>query len=122
VPAGIILVEGLFLFHYEEICSLIDLRVFVDAREDICKQRRVQRDLHERGYPPHDVEYQWEQHVMPAYRQYVLPYRDEAHLIVTNHTGYEKGLEVVTHHVLAKVHQCSPHAPRVDNQKSSRGA
>jgi hypothetical protein len=40
---------------------------------------------------------------MPAYRQYVLPYREDAHLIVTNHFGYEKGLEVVAHHVLAKL-------------------
>jgi uridine kinase len=103
VPAKVLIVEGLFLFHYEEIRRLLDLRVFVDAREDICKQRRLQRDLHERGYPPHEVEYQWEQHVMPAYRQFVLPYREEAHLIVTNHTSYDKGLEVLTHHVLARL-------------------
>jgi uridine kinase len=102
-PAYVLMIEGLFVFHFEEVRNLIDLRVFVDAREDICKQRRMQRDLHERGYPPHEVEYQWEQHVMPAYRQYVLPFRDEAHLIVTNHTGYDKGLEVVTDHVLAKL-------------------
>jgi uridine kinase len=110
VPADIVLIEGLFLFHYEEIRRLIDLRVFVDAREDICKQRRLQRDLQERGYPPHEVEYQWEQHVMPAYRQYVLPYREDAHLIVANHAGYEKGLEVVTHHVLAMVERSSRRA------------
>jgi uridine kinase len=102
-PADVLLIDGLFIFHFEEVRKLIDLRVFVDAREEICKQRRLQRDLQERGYPPHEVEYQWEQHVMPAYRQYVLPYRDDAHLIVTNHTGYEKGLEVVTHHVLARL-------------------
>jgi uridine kinase len=102
-PAPVLLLEGLFLFHYEEIRSLIDLRVFVDAREDVCKARRLERDSQERGYPAAHVEYQWVQHVMPAYRQYVLPYREEAHVIVTNHVSYEKGLEVVCDHLGARL-------------------
>jgi uridine kinase len=102
-PADVLIIEGLFVFHFEEIRTLLDLRIFVDAREDICKQRRLQRDLQERGYASPEIEYQWEQHVMPAYRQYVLPYRDEAHMIVTNHTNYDQGLVVVTDHVLARL-------------------
>ena len=102
-PSAVILMEGLFLFHYEDIRDLFDLRVFIDAREEICKARRIQRDFEERGYPPEHAEYQWQHHVLPAYRQYILPYRDDAHVIVTNHVNYEKGLEVVTHHMLAKM-------------------
>ena len=98
-PAEVLLVEGLFAFHYEEIRALLDLRVFVDAREDLCKARRLKRDANERGYPPEATAYQWEHHVLPAYRQFVLPYRDEAHVIVTNHADYKKGLEVLTHHL-----------------------
>src|ERR1700686_3009276 len=30
-PAAVILLEGLFLFHFEEIRGLLDLRVFIDA-------------------------------------------------------------------------------------------
>jgi uridine kinase len=102
-PAPVLILEGLFLFHYEEIRALCDLRVFVDAREDVCKRRRLERDRRERGYLTEHVEYQWEQHVLPAYRQFVLPYRDEAHVIVTNHVSCEKGLEVVAHHVMARI-------------------
>jgi uridine kinase len=102
-PAPIILLEGLFLFHCKEIRALLDLRVFIDARSDACKERRLQRDVRERGSPAATVEYVWENHVMPGYQQYVLPYRDEAHVIVTNHDGYNKGLEVVAHHVLATI-------------------
>ncbi len=98
-PARVVLVEGLFLFHCEEIRALFDLRVFIDAPEEVCKQRRFRRDVSERGSPLAHVEHQWVNHVVPAYRQFVLPYREDAHLIVTNHAGYEKGLEVVTHHV-----------------------
>jgi uridine kinase len=102
-PAEVILLEGLFLFHYEEIRALLDLRVFVEASEAVCKSRRLQRDAAERGYPPAYVEYQWNHHVLPAYQQYVLPHREQAHIIVTNHSSYDKGLEVVSHHVLAKI-------------------
>ena len=56
-PAPVILVEGLFLFHFEDVRTLFDLRVFIDAREDVCKQRRLQRDAAERGYPAEYVEY-----------------------------------------------------------------
>lgn len=102
-PAPVILIEGLFIFHFEDIRELFDLRVFIDAREDVCKQRRLARDAIERGYGPEHVEYQWDNHVLPAYRQYILPHRDDAHVIVTNHNGYEKGLEVVAHHVLTVI-------------------
>ena len=102
-PTPVLILEGLFLFHYEEIRTLCDLRVFVEAHEEVCKKRRLERDLHERGYAPEYVEYQWEQHVLPAYRQYILPYREEAHIIVANHVSCEKGLEVVAHHVMAKL-------------------
>ncbi len=102
-PAPLVILEGLFLFHYDEIRTLCDLRVFVEAHKDVCKQRRLQRDMHERGYPADHVEYQWEQHVLPAYRQFILPYRDDAHIIVANHVNYAKGLEVVADHVLAKL-------------------
>ena len=101
--AAVILLEGLFLFHYDEIRTLLDLRIFIDAKEEICKQRRLQRDLQERGYLPEHIEYQWQHHVVPAYQQFILPYRDEAHLIVANHGNYEKGLEVVTHHIKAVI-------------------
>jgi uridine kinase len=100
-PADVVIVEGLFVFHYEEIRVLLDLRVFVDASLDLCKKRRLKRDLRERNYPLEDVEYQWESHVLPAYRQFVLPYRDTAHLAVANDVNYEDGLNAVLRCVLA---------------------
>lgn len=47
--APIIIVEGLFIFHFERIKSEIDYKVFVDAESDVRLQRRIDRDLTERG-------------------------------------------------------------------------
>lgn len=102
-PAPILILEGLFLFHDADIRAALDLRVFIDADEEICRQRRLQRDISERGYTAEHSAYCWEQHVLPAYRQYVLPHREEAHLIVANHTDYKVGLEALVQRLGALV-------------------
>lgn len=107
-PAPIIVMEGLFIFYYEEIRKSLDLRVFIDAREHIKLQRRIQRDAIERGYDEADVRYRWEKHVMPSFKQFLRPFRDDSHLIITNNSHYRKGLEVLKNHLLAKLpHQYS---------------
>lgn len=99
-PAPIIVVEGLFVFHYTDIRNLLDLRIYLDVREDIKLQRRIQRDSVERGYPEQVVRYQWDNHVMPSYKKFLKPYRDEAHIIITNNISYTKGLEVLCNHLM----------------------
>ena len=98
-PAPIIVMEGLFIFHYEEIRNLLDLRVFLDVREDIKLQRRIKRDAIERGYPEETVRYQWDNHVMPSFKAYLRPYRDDANIIITNNYTYDKGLLVLSNHL-----------------------
>lgn len=98
-PAPILVVEGLFVFHYTEIRHLIDLRLYLDVREEIKLQRRIKRDRDERGYPEAVVRYQWEHHVLPSFKKFLKPYRDDAHLIITNNITFDKGLAVLTDHL-----------------------
>lgn len=85
-PAPIVMVEGLFILHFKEIAKLIDLKIFIDTDEEIALKRRLKRDLHERGYPEDDVLYKWNNHVMPAYKDYLLPYKKQCNEIITNNT------------------------------------
>ena len=98
-PAPILVVEGLFVFHYPEIRHLLDLRLYLDVREEIKLQRRIKRDRDERGYPEAVVRYQWEHHVMPSFKKFLKPYRDDSHLIITNNITFDKGLAVLTDHL-----------------------
>lgn len=102
-PAPILIMEGLFIFHYQEIRNLLDLRVFLDVREDIKLQRRIKRDALERGYPEATVRYQWDKHVIPSYKAYLRPYRDDANIIITNNFTYNKGLVVLANHLKAVI-------------------
>ena len=83
-PAPIILVEGIFVFHFPEISRLLDLKVFVDAKEHLKLHRRILRDLEERGYPLEDILYKYTHHVVPAYEKYIAPYQYDADLIIPN--------------------------------------
>lgn len=97
--APIIILEGLFIFYFEEIREMLDLRVFLDVREDIKLSRRIKRDAEERGYPEEVVRYQWDNHVLPSYKAYLRPFRDDANIIITNNFTYDKGLKVFADHL-----------------------
>jgi uridine kinase len=85
-PAPILIVEGLFIFHFTDIAGKLDLRIFIEAEEQVALSRRLKRDLLERGYSHDDATYKWINHVMPAYKEYLLPYRNECDQIVVNNT------------------------------------
>lgn len=102
-PAKILVVEGLFVFHYPEIRELLNLRVYLDVREEIKLERRIKRDRDERGYPESVVRYQWENHVVPSFKKFLKPYRDDSHIIVTNNITFNTGLAVLTDHLLYRL-------------------
>lgn len=98
-PSPIIIVEGLFIYYDKKIKQLFDLKIFVDATVEIQYQRRLKRDTAERNIPAEFVKYQWEKHVLPAFNQYLLPYKNEADIIVMNNTHFENSLNVVSNHI-----------------------
>jgi uridine kinase len=95
-PAPVIIVEGLFLFHYKKIAPLFDLKIFVNAKENLKVIRRIYRDRVERNYPLEDVLYKYEHHVLPSFEKYIEPYREDADIVINNNETFERGLAVVT--------------------------
>ncbi len=95
-PAPIIIMEGLFIFHYEEIRKQLDYKVFIDVHHEERLQRRIRRDGEERGYPEHEVRYQWQNHVRPSEEEFLYPYLQECNLVVDNTVHYREGLQMLT--------------------------
>lgn len=94
-PRPIIIVEGIFVLYFPDIARLIDLKVFVDAKEHVKIKRRIIRDNNERGYDLDDVLYRWEHHVAPTYDKFILPLRSEADVVINNNARFDAGLEVL---------------------------
>lgn len=95
-PAPVIIVEGLFVFFNEEIRNLMNLKVFIYAKENLKVIRRIKRDQMERNYPLEDVLYRYENHVMPSYENYIKPFIYEADIVINNNRNFEKAMLVIS--------------------------
>jgi uridine kinase len=102
-PAPIVVVEGIFVFYFEEVSRLLDLKVYIDAKEHIKFQRRIIRDKVERGYDLDDVLYRYTHHVAPTYEKYIKPYKYDADIIVPNNNNFENGLGVLVSFLQSKI-------------------
>ncbi len=94
-PAPILLVEGLFIFHFQQIKELLDLTIFLHAKDNLKVIRRIKRDQIERNYPIDDVLYRYENHVLPTFEKYIKPYQEDVDIVINNNKHFEMGLEVI---------------------------
>ena len=98
-PAPILILEGLFIYHYQNIDAVFDYRIFIDAATEIALERRLKRDFVERGYSEEDVMYKWQNHVMPSYNEYLLPYRRKCDSIIDNSTNELESILNITNKI-----------------------
>lgn len=105
-PAKIIIVEGILIFCNERIRNLCNLRVFVEAEEILCYNRRLERDVRERGRSFEEVGKRYLEHVAPSFRNYINPSRYYANISLINNTHDEFiGLEILFDHIEKKIRQ-----------------
>ncbi len=83
VHAGaFLIVEGLFALVYPPLLPLYQLRVYVETPDDVCFERRMRRDIEERGRTPESVRCQYEATVRPSSLAWVRPSAANADLTV----------------------------------------
>lgn len=81
-PQPVVLADGILLLATPEVRRRLDLAVFVEAPEDLRLERRLRRDVEERGRTPESVRRQFAATVVPMYREFVAPYVEHADRIV----------------------------------------
>ena len=82
-PSHFVILEGLFVFHWPELRELLDTRVYVETDASVCFNRRLKRDVSERGRTPQSVCEQYERTVKPSAEWFVIPTRKFANLVVS---------------------------------------
>lgn len=95
----VVLIEGLFIFHFKEVFNELNLKIFISADDQIRFARRIARDTAERGITPEMVTYQWHNHVKPSYEAYLKPYKDKVDLVINNNKSFEKALLILHLHL-----------------------
>ena len=83
VGGRLIIVEGLLVLDDERLCEMFDIKVFVEADEEIRLERRIRRDVAERGRTRESVINQHRETVEPMHRRFVEPSKSRADIIVT---------------------------------------
>ncbi len=95
VEPHVLLIDGIFALYYAELRELCDLRIYVDATDEVCFARRLTRDVRERGRSPESVAAHYAATVRPMAERYVRPSAVYADLIVEGATSLDWSVEQV---------------------------
>mmetsp|Transcript_7525 Transcript_7525/g.18177 ORF Transcript_7525/g.18177 Transcript_7525/m.18177 type:complete len:201 (-) Transcript_7525:1654-2256(-) len=100
-PRKVIIVEGILIFTHQELCSELDMKVFVDADSDTRVVRRIRRDTVERGRTLDSIMKQYESQVKPMHAQWVEPSKAKADVIINSETGTSQkiAIDMLTNHL-----------------------
>ena len=79
----VVLVEGILVLSDPRLWPLFDLSIYVDAAETVRLERRVARDMRNRGRTRQSVLDRYSQTVAPMHLEFVEPSRQRADLIVS---------------------------------------
>jgi len=83
LPAtDIIIAEGILLFAFPEIVDRFAYKVFREAPSELRFERRLARDVHERGRSPESVREQYDASVGPMHDEFVEPSKMHADRVV----------------------------------------
>lgn len=91
----LLIVDGIFALYYEGLRALYDFSVYVDVPDPICYQRRLARDVRQRGRTPESVATHYAETVGPMAEKYVRPSAQHADLIVDGTASLNWSVEQV---------------------------
>ena len=90
-----IVVEGLLVLAETLLVERMDIKIFVDAADDIRLMRRIRRDMQERGRAIEGVLDQYERTVRPMHLEFVEPSKRRADVIIPRGGHNEVAIEMV---------------------------
>jgi len=99
-PAKIIIIEGILVLEDERIRNLADIKLFVEADEDIRFIRRLRRDTKERGRSLDSVINQYLSTVKPMHYAFVKPTKRYADVIIPNDYSHDVAVDLINAKIL----------------------
>lgn len=83
-PHPIVILEGTLLLSQKNVRDQCDIKIFMDVPEEARFERRLKRDVQERGRKPEGVRDQFYKQVKPMHDEFVEPSKKFADIVVTN--------------------------------------
>lgn len=95
LPARVILLEGILILGIEPIRDELDVKIYVDAEDDVRVLRRLTRDVKDRGRDFDGVVSQYMRTVRPMHHGFVEPSKRHAHIIIPHGGNNTTAIDMV---------------------------
>ena len=100
---SIVIVDGALIFAVPAFRDLFDVRVFVDVPDSVRYQRRLSRDMRERGRTESDIECQWNDTVQPMFEEFCKPSRIFADIVLDGVSLTTDSMPLIWGAIVAKI-------------------
>ena len=91
IPKQIIIVEGTLLLSQKELLKEFNTSVYIELDQQTCLERRIKRDIAERGRTKEEVLLQYRTTVAPMYEEFIKPSSLQAKNV---HPGVDNSFEL----------------------------
>ena len=114
-PPRVVLVDGLWLLLRPSVRALFNFSIFLDCPAHVRLERRLTRDVAERGRTSHAVREQFYKDVTPMHNRYVAPQVSDAD-IVLNHSPHQVEVENLAETIRALIAEDEPQSEDLPNR------
>ena len=94
-PRPVVIVEGILVLAEPGLTRRMDIKIFVDAADDVRLMRRIKRDTQNRGRSLEAILEQYEQTVRPMHLEFVEPSKRCADVIIPRGGHNDVAIEMV---------------------------
>lgn len=94
-PTKIVILEGILIMEDERIRDLCDIKLYVEADDDVRFIRRLKRDMEERGRTLESVINQYLKTVKPMHFAFVKPTKRYADIIIPNDINHDVAVDLI---------------------------
>lgn len=101
-PKPVVILDGILILTQSEVRECLDFSFFIDASEDVRFQRRMYRDVRERGRTPEGVRAQLMNHVKPMHDLFVEPSKRFANRVISGERSFGPALEEIVYGIKNK--------------------
>lgn len=100
-PGKIIIIEGILVLEDKRVRDLADIKIFVEADDDLRFIRRLKRDIEERGRTLESVVKQYLETVKPMHYAFVKPTKRYADIIIPNDYSHDVAVDLINAKIIA---------------------
>jgi uridine kinase len=94
-PKPFVIVDGILIFVQKNVHDQFDRKIFIKTREEIRFERRLKRDVVERGRTSEGVKAQYLAQVKPMHEQFVEPSSECADEVISGETDFTTAIATV---------------------------